>query len=69
MSGAIRDAVGNLVQAFLDLVADDESSPLQGRTPDEITTTKVASTLSFSSTGETYVDILARHGLPTNRGR
>jgi xanthine dehydrogenase YagR molybdenum-binding subunit len=65
LSGAIQDAVGKLVRAFLDVVADDESSPLRGRSPDEITSTKggihVVDALSI---GETYVDILARHGLP-----
>src|SRR6476619_4863936 len=36
LSGAIHDAAGKLVRAFLDLVADDESSPLQGRNPDDV---------------------------------
>jgi xanthine dehydrogenase YagR molybdenum-binding subunit len=65
LSGAIQDAVGNLLRAFLDLVADDESSPLRGRTPDEIITTKGGiHVVDAPSIGETYVDILARHGLP-----
>jgi len=64
-SGAIQDAVGNLVRAFLDVVADDESSPLRGRSPDEITSTKGGiRVVDAPSIGETYVDILARHGLP-----
>jgi xanthine dehydrogenase YagR molybdenum-binding subunit len=64
-SGAIQDAVGNLVRAFLDVVADDESSPLRGRSPDEITSTKGGiHVVDAPSIGETYVDILARHGLP-----
>lgn len=64
LSGAIQDAVGNLVRAFLDLVADDESSPLRGRSPDEITTTNGGiHVVNAPSIGETYVDILARHGL------
>jgi len=33
LSGAIQDAVGKLVLAFLDVVADDESSPLRGQAP------------------------------------
>ena len=37
LSGAIHDAAGNLVRAFLDLVADDEHSPLRGRSPDDVT--------------------------------
>ena len=65
LSGAIQDAVGNLLRSFLDLVADDESSPLRGRTPDEIITTKGGiHVVDAPSIGETYVDILARHGLP-----
>ena len=65
LSGAIHDAVGNLVRAFLDVVADDESSPLRGRSPDEITSTKGGIHVADApSIGETYVDILARHGLP-----
>jgi xanthine dehydrogenase YagR molybdenum-binding subunit len=64
-SGAIQDAVGNLVRAFLDVVVADESSPLRGRSPDEITTTKGGlHVLDAPSIGETYVDILARHGRP-----
>ena len=39
LSGAIHDAVGKLVRAFLDLVGDDESSPLRGRSPDDVTAT------------------------------
>jgi len=65
LSGAILDAVGKLVRAFLDLVADDESSPLRGRSPDEVTVTKGGiHVVDAPSIGETYVDILARHGLP-----
>jgi CO/xanthine dehydrogenase Mo-binding subunit len=64
-SGAIQDAVGNLVRAFLDVVVADESSPLRGRSPDEITTTKGGlHVLDAPLIGETYVDILARHGRP-----
>jgi CO/xanthine dehydrogenase Mo-binding subunit len=65
LSGAIHDAVGNLVRAFLDLVVDDESSPLRGRGPDEITATNGGiHVVDAPSIGETYVDMLARHGLP-----
>jgi xanthine dehydrogenase YagR molybdenum-binding subunit len=65
LSGAIQDAVGNLVRAFLDVVADDESSPLRGRSPDDVTTTNGGiHVIDDSSIGETYADILARHGLP-----
>jgi xanthine dehydrogenase YagR molybdenum-binding subunit len=65
LSGAIQDAVGNLLRAFLDVVADDESSPLRGRSPDEITSTKGGiHVVDDPSIGEAYVEILARHGLP-----
>jgi xanthine dehydrogenase YagR molybdenum-binding subunit len=65
LSGAIHDAIGKLVRAFLDLVADDESSPLRGRSPDEVTTTNGGlHVIDAPSIGETYLDILARHGLP-----
>ena len=65
LSGAIQDAAGKLVRAFLDLVADDESSPLRGRSPDDVTTTEGGiHVVDAPSIGETYVDMLARHGLP-----
>jgi CO/xanthine dehydrogenase Mo-binding subunit len=65
LSGAIQDAVGNLVRAFVDVVADDESSPLRGRRPDELTTTKGGiHVVDTPAIGEKYVDMLARHGLP-----
>ena len=65
LSGAIQDAVGKLVRAFLDVVADDESSPLQGRRPDEVVTTQGGIHVAGApSIGEAYADMLARHGLP-----
>jgi xanthine dehydrogenase YagR molybdenum-binding subunit len=65
LSGAIQDAVGKLVRAFVDVVADDESSPLRGRSPDDVTATKGGiHVVDAPSIGETYIDILARHGLP-----
>jgi CO/xanthine dehydrogenase Mo-binding subunit len=65
LSGAIQDAVGKLVRAFLDVVADDESSPLRGRRADEVITTKGGIHVADApSIGEAYADILARHGLP-----
>jgi xanthine dehydrogenase YagR molybdenum-binding subunit len=65
LSGAIQDAAGKLVRAFLDVVAADESSPLRGRRADEVTTTKGGiHVVGAPSIGETYADILARHGLP-----
>jgi CO/xanthine dehydrogenase Mo-binding subunit len=65
LSGAIQDAVGKLVRALLDVVAADESSPLRGSNPESVTTTKDGlRAVNDPSIGETYVDILARHGLP-----
>jgi CO/xanthine dehydrogenase Mo-binding subunit len=65
LSGAIQDAVGKLVRAFLDVVADDEASPLRGRRADEVTATEGGIHVAgVPSIGETYAAILARHGLP-----
>src|SRR5260370_11029372 len=65
LSGAIQDAVGKLVRAFLDVVADDESSPLRGRRAEEATTAEGGIyVVDVPSIGETYADIFARHGLP-----
>jgi CO/xanthine dehydrogenase Mo-binding subunit len=65
LSGAIQDAVGKLVRAFLAVVTDDESSPLRGRRADEITTANAGIRVAGApSIGESYAGILARHGLP-----
>jgi CO/xanthine dehydrogenase Mo-binding subunit len=65
LSSAIQDAASKLLRSFLDLVADDESSPLRGRSPDEITATEGGiHVVDAPAIGEKYVDILARHGLP-----
>ncbi len=65
LSGAIHDAVGKLVRAFVEVVGDDPSSPLRGRSPAELTTGHGGiHVVDAPSIGETYVDILARHGLP-----
>jgi xanthine dehydrogenase YagR molybdenum-binding subunit len=37
LAGAIHDATGNLLGAFLVLVAGDNRSPLRGRRPDQVT--------------------------------
>ena len=64
LSGAIYDAAGHLLQAFLDVVADDDRSPLQGRKPGDVTVTDGrVHLLADPSVGETYSDILARHQL------
>jgi CO/xanthine dehydrogenase Mo-binding subunit len=65
LSGAIQDAVANLLRAFLDLVGDDEVSPLRGIGPGEVTATNGGiRMIDAPLTGESYVDMLARHGLP-----
>jgi CO/xanthine dehydrogenase Mo-binding subunit len=65
LSGAIQDAVGKLVRAFLDVVADDESSVLRGRHSDEVITAEGGIHVAgAASIGEAYADILTRHGLP-----
>jgi CO/xanthine dehydrogenase Mo-binding subunit len=62
--GAIHNAAGHLVQAFLDLVADDQQSPLRGRQRADVTVTDGRiHPAGDPSSGETYRDILTRHGL------
>jgi xanthine dehydrogenase YagR molybdenum-binding subunit len=64
LSGAIQDAVGNLVRGLLNVVAADDRSPLRGRTPDDITVSDGRIHLvDDASVGETYIDILTRHEL------
>jgi xanthine dehydrogenase YagR molybdenum-binding subunit len=65
LSSAIHDAADNLRRAFLALVADDESSPLRGRSPDDVIAANGGiHVVDAPSVGETYVDMLVRHGLP-----
>jgi CO/xanthine dehydrogenase Mo-binding subunit len=64
LGAAIHHGVGNLLRAFLDLVADDDRSPLRGRRTDEVTVTDGRLHLAEDpSVGEAYADILARHRL------
>jgi CO/xanthine dehydrogenase Mo-binding subunit len=64
LGGAIHDAAGNLLRAFLDQAAEDDRSPLRGRRPDEVTVTDGRIQLvDQPAVGETYLDILARHRL------
>jgi xanthine dehydrogenase YagR molybdenum-binding subunit len=61
--GAIEDAAAHLVRAFLDLVRDDDRSPLRGRDPDEVIATNGRLQLSDDpGVGESYTDILERYG-------
>jgi CO/xanthine dehydrogenase Mo-binding subunit len=60
----VRSHTGRLVQAFLDLAAGDEQSPLQGRQRTDVTVTDGRiHPAGDPSSGETYRDILTRHGL------
>jgi xanthine dehydrogenase YagR molybdenum-binding subunit len=62
--GAIHTGVGHLVQAFLDLVAGDDQSPLRGRQRDDVTVTNGRiHPVGDPWSGETYRDILTRHGM------
>ena len=64
LGGAIHDAAGNLIRAFLNAVADDDSSPLQGTHPANVAATDGRIHLIHDpSVGESYIDILARHEL------
>ena len=64
LGGAIHDAAGNLLRAFLSVLADDDRSPLQGRRPADVTVRNGRIHLvDDPSVGETYSDILARHEL------
>ncbi|MER5177623.1 xanthine dehydrogenase family protein molybdopterin-binding subunit [Streptomyces sp. NPDC002896] len=64
LGGAIEDAAANLVRAFLDLVRDDDRSPLRGRSPGAVTATNGRLQLSDDpGVGEPYTDILQRHGM------
>jgi CO/xanthine dehydrogenase Mo-binding subunit len=63
-SAAIHDAAGNLMQAILNLVVDDESSPLRGRRPAELGCADGRVHLvEDPAAGESYTEILARHAL------
>ncbi|GGT15899.1 xanthine dehydrogenase family protein molybdopterin-binding subunit [Streptomyces chromofuscus] len=64
LGGAIHAACAKLVQEFLDVVRDDEASPLRGAGPDDVTVGQGRlHRLGAPDQGEAFVDILARHGL------
>jgi CO/xanthine dehydrogenase Mo-binding subunit len=64
LGSAIHDACRKLVQAFLDMVGDDEGSPLAGRKLEDVVIGGGRILRADDpSTGERYADILARHGL------
>jgi xanthine dehydrogenase YagR molybdenum-binding subunit len=64
LGGAIYDGARNLLSAFLSVVADDDRSPLRGRRVSDVTVTRGCIHLANDpAIGESYSDILARHGL------
>jgi CO/xanthine dehydrogenase Mo-binding subunit len=64
LGSAIHSACGKLLQAFLDLVREDEASPLSGCRLDQISTAEGRMVRADdASMGESYADILTRHGL------
>ncbi|GAA1332848.1 xanthine dehydrogenase family protein molybdopterin-binding subunit [Pseudonocardia xinjiangensis] len=64
LGNAVHDAAATMLQAFIDAVAGDEASPLRGRRPNEVAVHEGRIHLvADPSAGETYAEILARHGL------
>jgi xanthine dehydrogenase YagR molybdenum-binding subunit len=64
LGSAIHDACRKLIQAFLDTVGDDDRSPLAGRKLEDVVIDAGRILRADDpSTGETYTDILTRHGL------
>jgi len=65
LSAALQDTARNLIQAFLNVVANDTRSPLRGRQLTEVIASGGRIHLRADpSAGEAYTDVLARHGLP-----
>ncbi|MCM3301027.1 xanthine dehydrogenase family protein molybdopterin-binding subunit [Streptomyces pseudogriseolus] len=64
LANAVHMACGNLVKEFLDIVRDDDASPLRGATAEEVTASggRLHRT-DAPDQGEAYTDILNRHGL------
>ncbi|MFJ8357612.1 xanthine dehydrogenase family protein molybdopterin-binding subunit [Streptomyces sp. NPDC093984] len=64
LGNAVHAACRHLVQEFLDVVRDDAASPLRGAAVDDVTVTDGRiHRAGDPGRGESYVDILARHGL------
>ncbi|MFG2925656.1 xanthine dehydrogenase family protein molybdopterin-binding subunit [Streptomyces sp. NPDC048305] len=64
LANAVHTACGNLIREFLDVVSEDDKSPLRGASPDDVTVTDGRlHRISAPDQGEAYTDILARHGL------
>lgn len=64
LANAVHTACRRLVREFLDVVADDPASPLRGAAPGDVTVSggRLQRT-GDTAAGESFVDILARHGL------
>ncbi|GGI95106.1 xanthine dehydrogenase family protein molybdopterin-binding subunit [Streptomyces brasiliensis] len=64
LSEAVHTACRRLIQEFLDIVHDDPASPLRGAALDDVTVTDGRiHRLDAPERGETYAELLARHGL------
>lgn len=64
LGSAVRAACRQVIQGFLDTVADDPGSPLRGSRLDEVTVADGRIHHSYEpARGEAYSEILARHGL------
>jgi xanthine dehydrogenase YagR molybdenum-binding subunit len=64
LGNAVHTACRRLVQEFLDVVAGDADSPLRGALLDDVTVTGGRiHRIDDEGQGESYADILARHGL------
>jgi xanthine dehydrogenase YagR molybdenum-binding subunit len=64
LANAVHAACRRLVQEFLDMVRDDAESPLRAAALDDVTVTDGRiHRITDPEQGESYVDILARHGL------
>ncbi|MGD1224045.1 xanthine dehydrogenase family protein molybdopterin-binding subunit [Streptomyces krungchingensis] len=64
LSNAVHAACRRLTREFLDVVRDDTRSPLQGATAEDVAVSDGRIHLiEDSAQGESYVGILARHGL------
>jgi xanthine dehydrogenase YagR molybdenum-binding subunit len=64
LANAVHAACRRLVQEFLDVVRDDAESPLRAAALDDVTVTAGRiHRIADPEQGESYVDILARHGL------
>ncbi|KUO21519.1 xanthine dehydrogenase family protein molybdopterin-binding subunit [Streptomyces dysideae] len=64
LANAVHAACRRLVQEFLDVVRDDTESPLRAAALDDVAVTDGRiHRITDPEQGESYVDILARHGL------